>query len=94
MLRKHYSREFKQTAVQVALAGGKAKTQLARDLGITVNMLYRWIEQFGPPAPDAPARLTPDERTELTRLRRENTRLQMERDILKKAIGIFSETQR
>lgn len=94
MTRKQYSREFKQTAVEVALAGGKPKAQLARELGITVNMLYRWIEQFGPPSPDQPARLNLDERAELVRLRRENQRLQMERDILKKAIGIFSEVPR
>ena len=78
----------------MALVGDVPKTQVARDLGITEKMLHRWINQYGPPRPGTPPALTGDERAELLRLRREHARLQMERDILKKAIGIFSEGPR
>ena len=94
MIRKQYSIEFKQEAVKLALSGTTPKAQVARDLGIPESKLYVWITQFGPPKPGHPAALAEDERAELRRLRRENQRLQMERDILKKAIGIFSEAQR
>lgn len=91
---KHYSHEFKQDAVRLALSGDKSKAQTARDLGIAEGLLYKWIDLYGPAKPGEPAKLTPDERSELQRLRRENQRLQQERDILKKAIGIFSEELR
>lgn len=74
----------------MALAGEKSKAQTARDLGIAEGLLYAWINLYGPATPGGPAKLTPDERSELQQLRRENLRLQQERDILKKAIGICS----
>jgi transposase len=91
---KHYSHEFKQEAVRLALSGEKSKAQTARDLGINEGLLYKWIDLYGPTKPGEPAKLAPDERAELQRLRRDNLRLQQERDILKKAIGIFSEELR
>ena len=91
---KRYSAEFKQEAVRLATSGEQSKTQTARTLGISQGLLYRWIDQFGPAKPGEPPKLAPDERAELQRLRRENQRLQQERDILKKAIGIFSEELR
>ena len=93
-LQKRYTAEFKQEAVRLATSGEQSKAQTARNLGISEGLLYRWIDHFGPAKPGDPAKLAPDERTELQRLRRENQRLQQERDILKKAIGIFSEELR
>ena len=91
---KQYSAEFKQEAVHLALSGDKSKAQTARDLGIREGLLYKWIDLYGPAKPGGPPKLAPDERAELHRLRRENQRLQQERDILKKALGIFSEELR
>ena len=91
MTRKHYSIEFKQDAVRLALSGEKSKAQTARDLGVPNSKLYAWITQFGPGAPAPPAL---DLQAENARLRKALTRAEMERDILKKAIGIFSEAQR
>jgi len=91
MTRKSYSVEFKQQAVQLALSGEKSKAQTARDLGITENMLYTWIATWGP---DAPPPEVATAQAEITRLRKALIRAEMERDILKKAIGIFSEAQR
>ena len=90
MTRKTYSTEFKQQTVQLALTGEKSKAQTARDLGITQNMLYSWIAKFGPNAAPEAA----DSKAEIARLLRVLLRTEMERDILKKAIGIFSEAQR
>ena len=90
MTRNTYSVEFKQQAVQLALSGEKSKAQTARDLGITENMLYNWIAKFGPAVPPDAA----DSKAEIARLRKALLRTEMERDILKKAIGIFSEAQR
>ena len=91
MSRKSYSVEFKHQAVQLALSGEKSKAQTARNLGITENMLYAWIAKYGPDAP--PPEAVADQ-AEIARLRKALTRAEMERDILKKAIGIFSEAQR
>lgn len=90
----HYSPEFKTEAVRLALSGEKSKAQTARDLGVPEGLLYKWIDLYGSAKPGASAKLAPDERAELQRLRRENLRLQQERDILKKALGIFSEELR
>jgi transposase-like protein len=91
MNRKKYPVEFKQEAVRLALAGDQTKAQTARDLGIPESKLYLWIKQFGP---DAPPPETTALQAENTRLRKALARAEMERDILKKAIGIFSEAQR
>jgi transposase len=89
MSRKQYSIEFKQQAVQLALSGEKSKAQIARELGITENMLYNWIAKLGPDAPpDA------EDKAEIARLRKALNRTEMELEILKKAIGIFSAAQR
>jgi transposase len=91
MTRKQYTIEFKQQAVQLALSGAKSKVQTARDLGIAEHQLYKWIAQYGPAAPPPEATAL---QAENVRLRRQLVRAEMERDILKKAIGIFSEAQR
>ena len=91
MTRHHYTDEFKREAVQLALSGTKSKAQTARDLDVPESKLYAWIAKFGPDAP-------PAEQTtlaaEIARLRKALARAEMERDILKKAIGIFSAGQR
>lgn len=96
MARQHqkYSNDFKQDAVRLALSGTQSKAQTARNLGISEGLLYKWIALYGPATPGTPPTPTPDERTELHHLRRENLRLTQERDILKKAIGIFTEELR
>ncbi|HEY3376499.1 MAG TPA: transposase [Armatimonadota bacterium] len=91
MTRKSYSIDFKHQAVQLALSGAKSKAQTARDLGVPESKLYAWITKFGPDAP--PPEAVADQ-AELVRLRKALARAEMERDILKKAIGIFSEAQR
>lgn len=91
MTHKTYSVEFKQQAVQLALSGEKSKAQTARDLGVPESKLYVWISQYGPKAPSP---TSTDLQSENARLRKALLRAEMERDILKKAISIFSEVAR
>lgn len=90
MAKKEYNDEFKREAVRLATSGTKSVAQTARDLGLPDNTLYAWVKLFGPRKDGEPAPLTPEERRELIEVRREDRRLQEERDILKKAVDIFS----
>jgi transposase len=45
-IKKTYTEEFKQQAVNLALESGKPKAQIARDLGISDSMLYDWIDRY------------------------------------------------
>jgi transposase len=92
MNRRQYTNEFKTEAVGLARSGGKPVAQIARDLGIKENILYRWMKIFGSPN-DGSGKITPNEHEELTRLRREIRVLKEERDILKKAAAYFAKEQ-
>ena len=90
--RRQYSREFKQEAVQLLETSGKSASELERELGIGKGNLWRWKREFAADGEDAfpgQGRLTPDEER-LRQLERENEILRQERDILKKAVAIFS----
>ena len=85
--RKKYSREFKLDAISLVIDQGYSKAEAARNLGINPNVLGRWIKEHENDDGHAfhgNGKLTP-EQEELRRLREENKRLKMERDILKKA---------
>lgn len=87
---KVYTAEFKQEAVQLVTDQGMSRARVARDLGVSVDTLARWIRAATPlpaVAEGAPSSTAAD----LARLRRENEQLRLERDILKKALGIFSQ---
>ena len=90
-----FTREFKQEAVQLVRSSDKSQAQIARDLGIADSTLHHWCQQFaeqGEQAFPGSGHQTPQEE-EIRHLKRENDVLRQERDILKKAIGIFSRTQ-
>ena len=91
-IRKHYSRDFKLEAVRLLETSGKSASQLERELGIGKGNLTRWKREFaadGEQAFPGHGRLTA-EREQLRQLERENEILRQERDILKKAVAIFS----
>ena len=89
--RKQYSREFKQEAVRLVTLGGLSLAQAARDLGLNETMLGRWKKELEAQGAKAfPGQGHPQDE-ELARLRRENEVLRRERDILKKAVSIFSQ---
>ena len=101
--RKQYTAEFKREAVRLMMQGDLSAAKVARDLGINPNLLGKWKRQLeaGQQAQvsgrngyvafpgQGQAR---DE--EVRRLKRENAALRVERDVLKKAIGIFVEPKR
>jgi transposase len=80
--RRQFSSEFKAEAVRLVETSDAPIATIAQQLGMGKGTLCRWVEAARP-APQE--RLTEDERSELTRLRRENRQLQMEHAILKKA---------
>jgi transposase len=90
-----FTTEFKEEAVQLALTSDKPKAQIARELGISDSALYSWCKQsaaHGSEAFPGTGHQTPLEE-ENRRLKRELERAQQERDVLKKAISIFSRSQ-
>jgi transposase len=90
--RKRYNREFKIETVKLINDGGNSVTQIAIELGIHPNTLYKWLQQYSVKPQEAfpgSGHLTP-EAEQIRQLKRENERLKMERDILKKAMAIFS----
>lgn len=101
--KRRFTDEFKREAVALWEASGRMQTEVASELGIMPTMLRRWqrkLEEGGVPA--SPAAKPPissmaspaDQASEVSRLRRELDRARMERDILKKAVGIFAEMPR
>jgi transposase len=86
--RRNYTREFKVEAVKLVTQKGYSVAEAARSLGIGENLLRNWkqaLEQQGDQAFPGNGKLTAIEE-ELRQLKAENKRLQMERDILKKAM--------
>ena len=91
-MRKMYDREFKLEAVRMASEPGVTASEVESRLGIGQGVVSRWRREFkndGKQAFPGKGHLKP-EAEELRRLKRENERLRRERDILKKAVAIFS----
>ena len=90
--RKHYSKQFKTDAVKLVTEQGFNVSEAARNLGIHHSSLRRWkrqLESDGNQAFPGKGNLSA-EKQELDRLRKENKRLRMEREILKKATAFFA----
>ena len=95
-LQRVYTKEFKEEAVRLAQTSGKPITQIARELGISDSAIHGWRKELAEHGNDAfPGKGHQSElEEENRRLKREVERLQQERDILKKAVSIFSRDQR
>jgi transposase len=90
--RKRLSKQFKVDAVKLVIEEGYKVSEAARNLGIHHSSLRRWIKELkseGEQAFPGKGHMTP-EKEELYRLRKENKRLRMEREILKKATAFFA----
>jgi transposase len=93
---KTYTREFKREAVQLVKSSGKPMSQIARELGISDSALYQWCKHLaeqGERAFPGSGHQTEQEE-EIRRLKRELDVTRQERDIVKKAVSIFSRESR
>src|SRR5580700_2585466 len=89
--RRSFTAEFKTEAVRLCKVGDRTIRQVAKDLDLTETALREWVKladvDAGKGPPDA---LVADERAELRELRKRVKRLEMEREILKKAAAFFA----
>ena len=93
--RRKFTREFKLQTVRLIVGGERSLTQLSRELGIRRSVLSRWRQQYLADREQAFAgsgQLKPAE-AEVAELRQQLRRVTAERDILKKALAIFSQGQ-
>jgi transposase len=89
MGRRSFSREFKVSAVKLVQQQGYTISEAAKSLGVDGGSVRAWVKRYSPEvggAVDGPSAM----RSELRRLREENKRLLMEREILKKATAFFA----
>jgi transposase len=90
--RRYFSREFKRNAVQLVAEKGMAVGKVARELDIHPNLLHIWRRRLlaqGDKAFIGRGRVTPEE-AEIKGLRKQLEKVRQERDILKKALAVFS----
>lgn len=90
MPRPPYPEEFKAEAVRLVKHSERPMTQIARDLGVSVESLRQWVKRHEIETGEREG-LTAAEREELSRLRREIRILKQEREILKKAAAFFAQ---
>jgi len=92
----NYTKEFKLEAIRLLESKKVAGTDLARELGVKREMLYRWQEEYHAKGPEAfPGRGRPPKNNDdLAALRRELAEVKEERDILKKAAIYFAKEVR
>lgn len=91
-MRKHrrYSEEFKRDAVKLVTEQGYSVAEAARSLGLDASLVRSWRQKYGPAEKEGAPGMKESDQDELQRLREENRRLRMERDILKKATAFFA----
>jgi transposase len=88
---RKYDPDFKREAVRLVVEDGLGVREVERNLGITYGVLKGWVQKHRDHHAAFAGRIAPEStEAELKRLRKENERLQRERDILKKAVAIFS----
>ena len=92
MGRRRFSRELKLSAVKLVNEQGYSIPDAARSLGIDPSNIRGWLEKFASEAEAAPG-TEGALKAELRRLRKENAKLLMEREILKKAAAFFAKEQ-
>ena len=95
-IRRKYDEEFKRSAVKLVEEEGRQIPEVSKNLGISQDLLYRWRREYvGDPKNAFPGQghLKPMEE-ELRKTQKQLKDVTMERDILKKAVAIFSKVQK
>ena len=92
--RKKFSQEFKHEAVQVARSSQQSMSQVARDLGISPNLLTRWCRESADRGDKVfPGQGKPRDE-EMVSLKRELAQTRKERDFLREAAAFFAKASR
>lgn len=86
--RQKYTKEFKQEAAKLVIEGGYTQTEACKNLGVANKNLSRWVAQAK--GSNAQQQTKTPENIELSRLKKENQQLKLEREILKKAAAFFA----
>ena len=88
---KHYTSEFRESAVKLAIESDQPVSMTAEELGVNKNTLHTWVSKYHRPQTQNPGRVEEAHiYDEIKALRKENKRLKEERDILKKAAAYFA----
>ena len=87
---KAYPKEFRDKVVKLVQVGARSTREVAEEFGISADSVRRWMQQAERDQGSRQDGLRSAEREELVRLRRENRRLKMEREILSKAATWFA----
>ena len=90
---KPYTRQFKQQVIQMVMEQGRRPSQVARELGMPHSTMMLWLHKAGYREPDPEGALSQDPavlQAQVRELRRQNKRLEMEKEILKKATAYFA----
>lgn len=91
---RKYDKEFKENTVKLVIEGGRSVPDVAKSLGIHDNLIYRWKAKYLEHQEKAfPGKGNPRDE-ELACLKKENAKLKMERDILKKVVAVFSRDEK
>lgn len=85
---RRYDDEFKKEAMALVRTSNKSASEVADDLGINVNNIYYWLKRED--KINSKNAVSLDESKELERIKKELEDVKLERDILKKAVAIFS----
>lgn len=94
-VKKRYTEEFKRSTAKLAVESGEPIIKIAHDLGVCDKSVHNWIREYYPNHKHGSANQIEliKMREELKQLRKDNTRLKEERDILKKAMAYFASEQ-
>jgi len=86
---KTYTIEFKQSSAKLAVTTDQSLSQTAREIGVSSSTLHTWVQKYYPKelTPQRPENSLEDE---IKRLKKENSKLKQEREILKKAAAYFA----
>lgn len=86
---RKYDEDFRQGAVGLVFETGKPIAQVARELGVNEGTLGNWCAKARAAAGQDGSELSESERDELIRLRKDNTELRMQRDVLKRSVALW-----
>lgn len=90
---RRHTDEFKREAVRLANESGKPKSAIARELDISVSLLYGWIEKSASSKNKLGSAIAPQNEDELKKLKAELKQVKIENEILKKATAYFARDQ-